>query len=158
METPHPASEYPASAADATPFHKILVGFDSSAGARRALSRSLQLAHSLGAELQVLSVLEHLPHYAATVGEVDEAREAAEHEVALWQAEARRAAELQGVAVTTVIRAGHPARTLADYAREGGFDLLVVGNSGRSGIWGMLLGTTSDKVTSHAPCSVLIVR
>jgi nucleotide-binding universal stress UspA family protein len=155
----HPTTtDDPPPPTDDAGYHRILVGFDGSPGARQALVRALRLAPCLGATVHVLSVMEHLPHYAATVGEVDEAREAAERETAIWQAEVRRAADLHGVAVETAVRAGHPARTLVDYAREGSFDLLVVGHSGRSGVWGMFLGTTTDKVTSHARCSVLVVR
>lgn len=46
----------------------------------------------------------------------------------------------------------------AQYALEVGADLLIIGHSGHSGIWGRLLGTTADKVVDHAPCSVLVVR
>src|SRR5205085_1609203 len=54
------------------------------------------------------------PHYAATVGEVDEAREAAERETAIWQAEVRRAGDLHGIAVETAVRGapGADARRL----------------------------------------------
>jgi len=146
----------PAGAGDR--FRKILLGFDGSDGARRALAQALRLALSDGAVLHVLTVIERLPHYAATVGEVDEALEEGERNAALVQAEVRRAAELQGIEVHTVVRPGHAARTLVDYAQEGGFDLLVLGHAGHSSLWGLFLGTTSDKVVRHAPCSVLIVR
>ena len=47
---------------------------------------------------------------------------------------------------------------LPHYALEVGADLLIIGHSGHSGIWGRLLGTMADKVVDHAPCSVLVVR
>jgi len=43
-------------------------------------------------------------------------------------------------------------------AQEGKFDLILVGHSGLSGVWAKFLGTTAEKVSRHAPCSVLIVR
>lgn len=144
--------------AAAGPYRKVLVGFDGSAGARRALTQALRLAARDGATVHVLSVIEHLPHYAATVGDVDETREAAERHVALLQAEARRLTEQHGLDIETHVRAGHPAKALVDYAREGRFDLLVIGRAGHSGVWGMFLGTTSDKVVRHAPCAVLVVH
>ena len=60
--------------------------------------------------------------------------------------------------IKTQIKIGHPARSLVDYASETGVDLLVLGHSGYSGIWGSFLGTTADKVIRHATCSVLVIR
>jgi len=56
------------------------------------------------------------------------------------------------------MRVGHAGQVLPHYALEVGADLLIIGHSGHSGIWGRLLGTTADKVVDHAPCSVLVVR
>jgi hypothetical protein len=39
-----------------------------------------------------------------------------------------------------------------------GADLVVIGHSGLSGVWGLFLGTTAEKVSRHAACSVRIVR
>jgi nucleotide-binding universal stress UspA family protein len=154
----HSAEPGDAQAQVVTPFRKILVGFDGSEGSRRALAQALRIAACDGAAVTSLTVIEHLPRYAATVSEVDETREAEERHVALVQAEVRHAADRQGLAVETTVRAGHPAKVLVDYAREGGFDLLVLGHAGHSAVWGIFLGTTSDKVIRHAPCSVLVVR
>lgn len=56
-------------------YRKILVAYDGSEGSRRALSAGIELAKGLKADLYTISVMEHLPHYAATVGEVKEAQE-----------------------------------------------------------------------------------
>jgi len=58
----------------------------------------------------------------------------------------------------TEIRAGHPAKTIVAAAQEGGFDLVLVGYSGLSAVWAAFLGPTVEKVSRHAPCSVLIVK
>lgn len=55
-------------------FARALVAFDGSAGSRRALELGLQLAAEHGTAVTVLTVEAHLPHYAATVGEMDEER------------------------------------------------------------------------------------
>ncbi len=154
----HSAEPAEAQAPVATPYRKIMVGFDGSAGARRALAQALRLANRDGAAVSILTVIEHLPRYAATVSEVDETREAEQRHVALVQAEVRHAADREGLAVDTIVRSGHAAKVLVEYARDGGFDLLVLGHAGHSAIWGVFLGTTSDKVIRHAPCSVLVVR
>ena len=47
---------------------------------------------------------------------------------------------------------------LSDAANELDVDLVVVGARGRSAVRRLLLGSTSDFVATHAPCSVLVVR
>jgi nucleotide-binding universal stress UspA family protein len=53
---------------------------------------------------------------------------------------------------------GHAAKTILVYADKGGFDLIVVGHSDHSELWGRLLGDTADRISDHAHCSVLIVK
>ncbi|WP_298181720.1 universal stress protein [Saccharomonospora sp.] len=60
------------------------------------------------------------------------------------------------VPVETVVVKGRPARTLLGYADRA--RLLVVGNRGRDGIQGMLLGSTSRALVTQAPCPVVVVR
>jgi len=56
------------------------------------------------------------------------------------------------------VRAGRPASELAAMATERGADLLVVGSRGLSPIRSLLLGSVSDELVEHAPCSVLVAR
>jgi nucleotide-binding universal stress UspA family protein len=63
-----------------------------------------------------------------------------------------------GVRLLTEVRTGHPAQEILAAARTHQADLIVLGHSGRSGAWGRFLGTTAEKVSRHAECSVLIVR
>jgi nucleotide-binding universal stress UspA family protein len=139
-------------------FEKILVAYDGSEGSRRALGVGIELAKRLGAELYSISVMEHLPHYAATVGEVKEAQ--AEFEVFFRELtkQARDLAALQGVELQTVIKAGHEVETIVTFARAGGFDLLVIGFVGHSNIWGRIMGSTTQNLSRLAPCAVMIVK
>lgn len=139
-------------------YNKILVAFDGSAGSWHALRKAILLAREQGAELTALSVEEHLPRYAATVGEVQEEKEAENHYFARLQAEAMAPARQQGVELRTVIATGHAAESIVRYAREHAFDLVVISHIGHSGIWGALLGSTTDRVVEHAHCDVLVVR
>jgi len=138
-------------------FRKVLVGFDGSKGSWEALRRAISLARQCSAEISALSVIE-IPYWPAAVGEVDEQRALFEESYRRLHEEARHVATQQGVSLQTVIKAGHPAQTLVNTARAGEFDLLVIGHSGHSGVWGMLLGTTAEKVVRHAPCTVMVVR
>jgi nucleotide-binding universal stress UspA family protein len=60
--------------------------------------------------------------------------------------------------VSSEVELGIPAEVIVDIAEQWKADLIVVGSHGH-GFWGrMLLGSVSDAVSHHAPCSVLIVR
>lgn len=60
--------------------------------------------------------------------------------------------------VETIVELGRPARVIVESAETWNADLIVVGSHGR-GFWGRLgLGSVSDAVVHHAPCSVLIVK
>lgn len=139
-------------------FRKILLAYDGSAGAKRVLDGALEFTSLSGAELWALSVEEHLPHYAATIDEVEGEQEFANH----YYQEALSVAYLRAlkasVELKSEIRADHAARTIVDFTKEGGFDLVVLGSSGHSKVWSMFLGTTAEKVSRHVPCTVLIVR
>jgi nucleotide-binding universal stress UspA family protein len=139
-------------------FQKLLVAYDGSEGSRRALLAGMALAKQLNADLSTISVMEHLPHYAATVGEVKEAQEEFEEVFRKLTKQARDLAVLQGVELETVVKPGHEVETIITYAKEGGFDLLVIGFVGHSNIWGRVMGSTTQNLSRLAPCSVMIVK
>lgn len=60
-------------------------------------------------------------------------------------------------AISTEVLHGAPDQQIVDKAKEWKADLIVVGSHGR-GFWGRMLGSVSDGVVHHAPCSVLVVR
>lgn len=139
-------------------FQKILLAYDGSVGAKKALDVSLQLANVSHAELWAVAVEEHLPHFAATIDETVEEHEFAQHYYQECLSVAYLHALKAGVELKSVIRAGHAARTIVDFTREGRFDLVVLDSSGHSGVRSMFLGTTAEKVIRHVPCTVLFVR
>lgn len=137
-------------------FDKIVVAYDDSPGARRALEIGVALAQRPGVELTAIAVEAHLPHYGATVGEVDEERAVEEQACQRWLKAAQAYADEHQVELHTAIRAGHPAQELLHSAQKHRADLLILGHAGHSRIWGRFLGSTVEKVSRHAPCSVLI--
>jgi len=62
------------------------------------------------------------------------------------------------IETTPKILEGHPARTIINYAKEEGFDIIIMGSRGLSRIAGFFLGSVSDAVVHHAHCPVLLVR
>jgi len=140
-------------------FRKIMVGLDGSDGSWHALRAALALSRlEPDAEIWVVSVEENLPHMPELIDELVEEKERANATVDKLH---QRAAEIAGEAGIEVRRhriTGHPAQGLVRFAEEGHFDLIVIGHSGVSGVWGRFLGGTADKVVRHAPCDVLVVR
>src|SRR6266545_4617426 len=139
-------------------YRHILVGIDETVGAQQAFQVALDLAHLHGATLTLLSIEEHLPHYAASVGEVDETVQELGARFRAVQAAAVERATAQGVEVDTVITAGATAQVITRTAQAGGHDLIVIGASRHGSLWSGVLGTTADRVVETAPCSVLVVR
>lgn len=139
-------------------FRKILLAYDGSTGAKRALEMSIRLALMTHAEIWALAVEEHLPHFAATIDEMQEEKVFANHYYEERLEEAYQLAHAKGISLRRVIRAGHVARTIIEFVKEENFDVVVLGRSGHSGAWAMFLGTTAEKVSRHVPCHVLLVK
>jgi nucleotide-binding universal stress UspA family protein len=60
--------------------------------------------------------------------------------------------------VQTVHRRGEPEEVIPEYAVAGGIDLVVMGTVARSGIAGLLMGNTAERVLRKLPGSVLAVK
>lgn len=139
-------------------FRKILLAYDGSEGANRALAVGIDLAKIHGAELWTLAVQEKLPRFSGTIDEVQEEKQFADEQYGKLLEAAKVKAKEAGIELKTLMRPGHPAQIIVAAVKEGKFDLVLVGHTGLSGVWAAFLGTTAEKVSRHAPCSVLIVR
>ncbi|MSR53241.1 MAG: universal stress protein [Gemmataceae bacterium] len=62
------------------------------------------------------------------------------------------------IPVKHVLLEGDPATEIVSYARDAGFDLIVMGTHGRTGIERQLMGSVAEKILREAPCSVLVVK
>jgi nucleotide-binding universal stress UspA family protein len=139
-------------------FHKILVAHDGSEGARKAFTAGLDLAARCAAELHMISVLEHHAHFASTMGEVMEETDEENKLYAEAQIESKALAAAKGVALQSRVISGHEVESIIRHAKDGGYDLLVVGFMGHSRVFGRSWGGTSQNLTKLAPCSVLVVK
>jgi nucleotide-binding universal stress UspA family protein len=145
-------------------FTSILVGTDGSETAHTALLRAIDLAAGLGARLQIVSAYEPVSDQRLRDESV-EVPPALEwminpHDdvLALLEGARTEAAEAGVSQVETFARQGDAADAIVDVAEEQRSDLIVVGNKGMTGAKRFLLGSVPNKVSHHAPCSVLIVR
>ena len=139
-------------------YKKILVGYDGSKGAQAALERAAVMSKQNDAELTALWVRELLPRHSDLPGEYEEEAEAADEYFQQRQKEVQEIAGKYGVNIRCATRRGHAAKTILTYADESKADLIVVGHSDHSELWGRLLGDTADRISDHAHCSVLIVK
>ena len=144
-------------------FKSIVVGTDGSDTANQAVRQAVDLAKALGAEVELVSAYEPVPAQRLQ----EERRNAPEdvqwainprEDVDATLEEAAAVARAAGVTATAYPRQGDPADAILDVAEEREADLIVVGNKGMTGAKRFLLGSVPNKVSHHAPCSVLIIR
>ena len=144
-------------------FASIVVGTDGSETAARAVGQAVDLARSLGASLEIVTAYEPVGGQRLR----EEKREAPEdvqwlvnerEDVEATLRAAAQTASDAGVDARTHARQGDPADAILDVAEETGADLVVVGNKGMTGAKRFLLGSVPNKVSHHAPCSVLVIR
>ena len=144
-------------------FSSIVVGTDGSETAGQAVSRAIALALELGAALQIVSAYEPSPDQGlgTDAGPVqDPGWTVGPHDtvVALLERAQSEAVDAGLREVHTFARQGSAADAIIDVAEEQSADLIVVGNKGMSGARRFLLGSVPNRVSHHAPCSVLVVR
>jgi nucleotide-binding universal stress UspA family protein len=145
-------------------FTSILVGTDGSDTATTAVRYAIDIARELGARLQIVSAYEPVSDQRLRGARVEVPEDLQwminlrEDVLAMLQS-AREDAQGAGVEqVETFARQGDAADAIIDVAEEQRSDLIVVGNRGMTGAKRFLLGSVPNKVSHHAPCSVLIVR
>jgi nucleotide-binding universal stress UspA family protein len=157
-------------------FNKILVAVDRSDtdASEEVFNHALTLAQSIQAELVVMSVM--TADYATYVnppiypgGEAITISEAA-MKIYLEQQEKERTAGSQflqalaergnaaGVKTQTSHQMGDPGNKICEAAKTQGVDLIVVGRRGHSGLNEFFMGSVSNYVLHHAPCSVLTIQ
>jgi nucleotide-binding universal stress UspA family protein len=134
----------------------ILVAYDDSEPAQRALRRAASLAKAFGSKLVVASVA---PVSTAASGRsvgADPTDTSADHLAEL--AVARTYLTGEGVSAEFIEALGHPADAILDAAHERSADLIVVGSRHLSMVQRLLGQSVSDAVSHGARCDVLIVH
>lgn len=149
----------------AFPPRRILLATDFSPCAEKAGDAAVELARSSGAELGLVHVVT-LPSYVETslsvvgagapsvdLGEVIQKRvdQSMEREARRLEALGRKPAALH-------VEEGPPAQQIAVRAKESGYDLVVCGTHGRSGVAHAILGSVAEGVVRRSPVPVLTVR
>jgi nucleotide-binding universal stress UspA family protein len=144
-------------------FTRIVVGTDGSDTAAEAVRQATDLARLAGAKLSIVSAYEPVSKRRVE-GEQLHAPTDVQYEIGpredvnLVLDAAAAAARKEGVEAQTHPVEADPAEAILSVAEETGADLIVVGNKGMAGARRFLLGSVPNKVSHHAPCSVIIVR
>ena len=160
-------------------FDKILVAIDRSTANKEVFNEALSFAKANQARLILLHVLsgeeegspimslyptvgDHYLHLNPKIGHL--AKEIYHRQWKAFEAEGlnilrcfAKKATAAGVKTEFSQITGHPSSTICDFAQFCHADVIVIGRRGYSGLQEMFLGSVSNYVVHHAPCSVLVV-
>jgi nucleotide-binding universal stress UspA family protein len=135
---------------------RVVVGYDGSDSARRAVARGVRVA---GARGQVILVtVEPKMHVNGIVAErfIEPGDEPSQLLVDAHAVVARTCA-IGATDVRTVVREGNPADEILEAARAADADLIVVGRAGKNFLARAILGSVAVRVVKLAHCDVLVV-
>jgi nucleotide-binding universal stress UspA family protein len=145
---------------------KMLVAVDGSSNSDRALDYALNLAEKCGASVLILNVFqlpafyespEEPPVYSASRADYIKDLQKM-HEKTLARVATKARTLKPSLEIAAEMREGEPSAQIVGAAKEGGFDLIVVGHKGWSRMRELFLGGTSERVAHLAECAVLIVK
>lgn len=142
---------------------RILISTDGSEFSRAAVEKCFEIiVEPEKTEIKIVSVFEVVEPMDISISpEFSQELEASARQKAqefAEQAAARVRERFPNIDLTTQVSLGAADETLIAAAKKWSADLIVIGSHGR-GFWGrMLLGSITDSLVHHAPCSVLVVR
>lgn len=141
---------------------KILVPIDFSPHSAEATSWAADLARRYDATIKLVHVYQPVTMVLPEGYVLKSASALAELMHSLDQALADAKSDLErtapGLTIDAELLQGAPFAEVVRHAREHGFDLIVLGTHGRTGLRHALLGSVAEKVVRKAPCPVLTVR
>lgn len=135
-------------------YTKILVGYDGSENAKRALQKAITLTDQFQGKLSIVVAVD------ATV-DVVERHFVLEHILERGKAllsDALGQAKQASIDASGSVENGSPAAMVLSQAEKGNADLIVVGRRGVSGVEHFIIGSVSSSVVAHSRCDVLVVK
>ncbi len=153
-------------------FQKILVPLDGSEHSLKALDVAIQIAKRFGGKItlvhvySVVAISSIVPEPSmATAGipvmrapDISKLIEAAQKVGNRILEDGEQKVKAAKVEVNKLLEEGHTVQEIIRVAKEGDFELIVMGARGISRIREMLLGSVSDGVIHHVACPVLVVK
>lgn len=135
-------------------FSKILVGTDGFGPATKAVERAVELAETTGAELIVAHAYPP-PEHAALMGAPAGHSGEDSGRGLLTDVQKHHGARAN---IRPVLKEGDPTDVLLDIAEAENVDVIVVGSQGMTGPRRRVLGSVPNRISHHAPCTVLIAN
>ena len=137
-------------------YEKILVPVDGSEHSKRALKEAIKLAKMTGGAITLLNVNPRGSSMASSHRQPKcEMVQNKEKDVLV---EGQKIAETEGILVETLLLEGQIVQQIVKTAKEGHYDLIVVGARGLSKLEEIMLGSVSHGVTETATCPVIVTR
>ena len=143
-------------------YRSILVPTDGSDISTKAVQAAASLARLTGAQLHVLSVKEPFPYSAISEMQPVPPQEFYDAQERMARSRVEAAADAArggGLGVDgATVEALHPWEAILDHAKNRQCDLIVMASHGRRGISALLLGSETQKVLTHSPIPVLVIK
>jgi nucleotide-binding universal stress UspA family protein len=140
-------------------FEKILVPLDGSEHSLHALEKAVQIAKKFNGKITLIHVYYiRYGSFTLTSIQVDRYVQDIHKSGKAILADGEKKVKAEGVKVETILKEGHNVDEILKTARDGNFDLIVIGARGISKLKEILLGSVSHGVTNHATCPVLVVK
>jgi nucleotide-binding universal stress UspA family protein len=143
------------------PFTKILVAHDFSDHAQRAVDVATDLARRYAAKLSIVHVHQPVMYAAPDAFLLRPSNELEEVMTAVGKKLEEIAGSVRGdgtLQIDTKLLQGAPVQEIGRLAADGGYDLIVMGTHGRTGVAHALIGSVAERVVRTAACPVLTVR
>lgn len=137
---------------------KILLPIDGSESSVKALEMAISLTNTVGGQLTVLEVVED---FGPLPGYYEDAPSGKNR--ANWISEQRFEKVHPQLDESKIdwkrqVIEGYPAEKICEIAEKDEYDLIIIGSRGLSVVGRFFLGSVSDRVIHHAPCSVMVVK
>ncbi|MGY8663935.1 universal stress protein [Bradyrhizobium sp. UFLA05-109] len=149
-------------------YANLLLSTDGSDVAKKGVEHGIALAKALNAKVTVITVTEPLPvdyggGYAGgwipSQEEFDRFDAACKERAGKVLGEARAMAERAGLSAQLLhVPNAHPATTIIETAKSGGYDLIVMGSRGHRGLRKLFLGSQTSEVLADGSVPVLVVH
>jgi len=140
-------------------FKKILLPTDGSEFTKFSVEKAIELAKLSGGKITALYVLDKSVYSSSPMDtalvNIYETLEKEGRYATGYVAEMARAA---GVDVEEKRIEGLPAKVILHEAEEGGYDVIVMGTLGRTGLSKLLMGSVAEKVIKNANCPILVAK
>ena len=142
---------------------RILIPTDFSVYSDTAIHYAAHLAGHFRASLELIHVVED-PFLSgawsaeAFIAGADNLLEEVTESAKIRLASVAAALAARGIAVEICVITGPPSTGIVEHARDGEFDLIVMGTHGRTGLSHVVLGSVAERVQRTAPCAVLTVK